>query len=147
MASLTESFADDFHLAESGVDLEEIETKLNDDLAQISVWAEGNFLKISAEKSSVTLFMPDMHQSHYHPQVIMEGSLVPLDRRPKILGVVLDTHLSFAPHSKRVAAKAAEGVKVLKALVGVGWGQQKETLVPTLKALVTPHFDYAAPIY
>ena len=47
----------------------------------------------------------------------------------------------------RVAGKAVASVKVLKGLVGVGWGQQKETLIPSLKALVLPQFNYAAPIF
>ena len=98
--TLTESFVDDFHLAESATDVGDIEAKRNSDLAKVSEWAHKNFLKLSVGKSSITLFTPDTHQSHYHPQVFLDGQLILLERRPTILGVTLDTHISFTPHVK-----------------------------------------------
>ena len=47
-AELTVSYADDFTNLESGVDLDEIDDKLNQDLRRIEEWAARKELTISA---------------------------------------------------------------------------------------------------
>ena len=147
VAELTTSFADDFSVAESSTDLADLEARLNADLVLIVAWADRNYLSIAPDKSSVTLFTSDPHQSFHHPQVSLNGVILPLERRPKILGVTLDTHLSFSPHIAKVAGKASSRLKILKALAGTDWGQEKETILMTFKSSVSPVFNYAAPLY
>ena len=87
------------------------------------------------------------HQFHYHPQVPIGGVPIPLNKNPKILGVTLDPLFTFSPHIAVIASKAASKLKILRALVGQGWGQSKETLINTYKALILPHFTYAVPVW
>ena len=54
---------------------------------------------ISVPMSSVTLFSPDPHQAKTHPRILIEDSQLPLAQCPKIIGVYLDTSLSFKKHS------------------------------------------------
>jgi ribonuclease P/MRP protein subunit RPP40 len=89
-ADLTESYADDFEVAESDPDIVTLSTALTDDLVHVSKWAAAKNLKIAPTKSSVTLFTPDRHQSHAHPQVYLDEELILLCRNPKILGVTFD---------------------------------------------------------
>ena len=56
-------------------------------------------LRMRAPKSSFTLFSPDTHQSKTLPRIIIEDSHLPLFHCLKILGVYLDTSLSFKKHS------------------------------------------------
>ena len=51
--------------------------------------------------------MTDAHQYQYHPQMFIDGSLIPHDKNPKILGVTLDPQLTFGPHAKKVVKKVA----------------------------------------
>lgn len=74
-ASQTESYADDVQISESSSDLPTLTAALNEDLAHVSQWADDKHLTIAPEKSSVTLFTPDPHQSKHHPR---SSSTVPL---------------------------------------------------------------------
>ena len=48
------------------------------------------------QKSSVTLFTSDTHQSWLHPQVWIGDEVVPLKRNLKILGIKLNTYISLS---------------------------------------------------
>ena len=111
------------------------------------LFLKANSLLISAPKSSVTLFTPDPAQAHYHPAVRIEGLRLPLERSPKLLGVYLDTFFSFNYHCGPVATRVKKRNNVLKTLVGTSWGQQKETLQITYKALERSIANYAAPVW
>ena len=71
----------------------------------MSLFLKANSLLISAPKSPVTLFTPDTAQAHYHPAVKIEGSRLPLERSPKLLGVYLDTFFSFNYQCGQVATR------------------------------------------
>ena len=146
-SGLKTSFADDFTIAASSTNLQAIEDNLNSDLTNISLWAHCKHLRISPEKSQVTLFTSDTHQSKYQPQVYYEGALIPLEKNPKILGVILDTHHTFSPHIKNIVAKASSRLNILKALTGTSWGQKKEIILMTYKSIIAPVMHYAAPIW
>ena len=155
------SFADDFSVFASDSDINVAVSKLNSDLSLISEWARDLDLKIAPSKSSVTLFTPNTHEHNFHPQVRIEepvdlggvfgtillGEVLPLAPQPKILSVTLDTHFTFSPHAREVAKSCTQRLKVLKALAGTNWGQDKETLLITYKALVRSKIDYAAPVW
>jgi hypothetical protein len=85
-ASSTEAYADDIIVSESSSDLPTLASSLNDDLEHASQWADD--IIIAPEKSTVTLFCPDPAQSDHHPQVFLDGVLVPLDKKPKYLGIM-----------------------------------------------------------
>jgi hypothetical protein len=97
VATLTESYADDFEAAKSssGIQTLSISDTLTDDLFHVSKWADDENLKIAPDKSSITLFTPDRSQSKCHPQAILNGVPIPLKKNPKILGVTFDTFLNF----------------------------------------------------
>ena len=89
----------------------------------------------------------DTHQSHHNPSVTLSGTPLPLERHPKLLGVTFDPHFTFHTHASVVKEQAAERLKLIKALAGSDWGQQKETIIMTYKALIWSKFSYAAPIW
>ena len=102
---------------------------------------------ISAPKSSVTLYTPDTHQAKTHPRILIEDSRLPLVQCPKILGVHMDASLSFNKHSSHVAERVSGRNNIFKALAGTSWGQQKETLLMTYKAVGRSIINYAAPVW
>ena len=57
---------------------------------------------------------------------------------PKDIGVFLYTSLSFNKHCDNVAERVSSRNNMLKALAGTSWGQQKETLLMTYKAVGIP---------
>ena len=124
-------YADDLTVWTKGVKIPDMENTLNNYLEEINAYLKDNSLWISAPKSSVTLFFPDTHQVKTHPKILIEDSQLPLVQCLKILGVHLDTSLSFNKHSSHVAERISSRNNILKALSGTSWGQQKETLLMT----------------
>ena len=101
------------------------------------------FTSCHIQKSSVTLFTSDTHQSRFHPQVRISDVVAPLNRTPKILGVALDTHFTFNLHARDSVERALRALNVMKALAWLSWGFTTETLV-TYKAIVRPILNYAS---
>ena len=121
---------------------------MNSYLEEIIAYLKDNsLLIISAPKSTFTLFSPDPHQAKAHPIILIEDSQLPLVQYPKILGVYLDTSLSFNKRSGYVAERVSSRNNILKALAGTSWGQQKETLLMTYKAVGRSIINYAAPVW
>lgn len=78
---------------------------------------------------------------------MVEGTLLPLEKKPRILGITFDTMFTFAQHAENTAAKVNKRNNILKALAGTTWRQQKETLVSTYKALGRSVINYGAPVW
>ena len=137
-------FADDQTVWATGVNMPD---SLNSYLEEITAYLKDNSLLISAPKSSVILFTPDTHQAKTHPRILIEDSRLPLVQCPKIFGVHMDTSLSFNKHNSHVAERVTGRINILKALAGTSWGQQKETLLMTYKAVGRSIINYAAPVW
>ena len=140
-------YVDDLTVWATGVKIPDMEDSLNSYLEEINVYLKDNSLLISAPKSSVTLFTPDTHQANTHPRILIEDSQLPLVQGPKILGVLLDTSLSFNKHSSHVAERVASRKNILKALAGTSRGQQKETLLMTCKVVGRSIINHAASVW
>ena len=98
-------YDDDLTVWATGVKIPDLEDSINSYLEEIIAYLKDNSLLISAPKSTVTLFSPDPHQAKTHPRILIEDSQLPLVQCPKILGVYLDTSLSFNKHSGYVAGE------------------------------------------
>ena len=135
-------YADDLTVWATGVKIPDIEDMLNSYLEEITAYLKDNSLLISATKSSVTLFIPDT-QVKTQPKILIDDSQLPLVQCPKILGVHLDTSISFNKRSSHVA----ERVSSRKALADTSWGQKTTTLLMTHRAVGRSIINYAAPVW
>ena len=90
------------------------------------------------------MFTPDKHEHNITLDLSINNIIIPTVKHPKILGLTLDTSLSFGEHAKVTKGKAESTLKVLKALISTGWGKQKETLLATYKTIVLPVNEYAS---
>ena len=61
--------------------------------------------------------------------------------------MTFDPHFAFHHYALVLKEETAGHLKILKALAGIDWGQQKETISITYKALIWSKFSYAASIY
>ena len=140
-------YADDLTVWASGVNIPDLEVSINNYLEEITAYLKHNSLLISAPKSSVTLLTPDTHQAKIYPRIFIENSHLPLVKCPRILGVYLDPSLSLNKHSQYVAERVSGRNNIFKALAGTSWGQQKETLLMTYKAVGRSIINHAAPVW
>ena len=140
-------YADDITIIASGKNINLMTDTLNTYLETLNNYLTNKHLIISTAKSSVTLFTPDTHQVNLHPQVVINNNVLPLVKTPKILGVTFDTMFTFSEHAKTTANKVSQRNNILKALAGTNWGQSKETILSTYKAIGRSCINYASPIY
>ena len=129
------SYAENFTLLASAPSIVEAEARANQLCTILVRWADGKQQAIAPQRSSVTLFTSDTHQTQLHPQVRIGDAVAPLNRTPKILGVTLDTHFTFCPHARDSVDRPSRALNVMKALAGSSWGFRTKTLVSTYKAI------------
>ena len=103
-------------------------------------------LTVSTAKCTVARFMPDTHEHHLHPQVTLADQMQPLEKKPNVLGVTLDTQLIFTRFCNNIAANMLQRNNVLKALAGSTCGSDKETLLPTYQATGRSILRYCCPV-
>ena len=139
--------ADDLTVWASGVNIPDLEVCINNYTEEITAYLKDNSFLISAPKSSVTLLTPGTHQAKIHPSIFIENSHLPLVKCQRILGVYLDPSLSLNKHSQYVAERVSGMNNILKALAGTSWGQQRETLLMTYKAVGRSIINYASPVW
>ena len=98
--------------------------------SQVETWADERRLTINylPQKSNSTLFTPETRQSSIHPHVTLNSSPLPLEKRHRKLGVIFDIHFNFTEHINTIITRASSRINILKALAGINWGQQKETI-------------------
>ena len=140
-------YADDITVWASGPKIQQLESMINSYLRDVSIYLKDNSILISAPKSTVTLFTPDKHQFLMHPVITLEDTQLPLERSPKILGVIMDPSLPFHGQCNYVSERIDKRNNMLKALAGSSWGQDKETLLLTYNALGKSIASYAAPVW
>ena len=140
-------YADDITVWATGPKIPQLESMINNYLRDVSIYLKDNSLLISAPKSTVTFFTPDKHQFQMHPDIILEDTQLPLERSPKILGVIMDPSISFHKHCGYASDRIDKRNNMLKALAGSSWGQDKETLLMTYNALGKSIANYAAPVW
>ena len=120
-------YADDITVWATGPKIPQLKSMINNYLREVNIYLKDNSLLISAPKSTVTLLTPDKHQFQMHPVITLKGAQIPLERSPKILGVIMDPSISFHKHYNYVSDRIDKRNNVLKALAGSSWGQDKET--------------------
>ena len=140
-------YANDITVWATGPKFPQLVSMINSYLREVSIYLKDNSLLIAAPKSTVTLFTPDKHQFQMHPDITLEDTQLPLERSPKILGVIMDPSLSFHKHCNYVSDRTNKINNMLKALAGSSCGQDKETLLLTYNALGKSIASYAVPVW
>ena len=138
-------YADDITIYTSGPVVADLINGLNIYLSQVLNYINNKKLTVSMVKSTVTLFTPDTHEHHLHPQVKLADQVLPLEHKPKVFGVTLDTLLTFTQLCNNIAVKMQQR-NMLKALAGSTWGCEKETLLTTYQAIGRSILSYCCPV-
>ena len=140
-------YAADITVWASRPKIPQLESMINSYLRDVSNYLKDNSLLISALKSTVTPFTPDKHQFQMHQDITLEDTQLPLERSPKILGVIMDPSLSFHKNCNFVPDRIDKRNNLLNALAGSSWGQDMETLLLTYNALGKFIASYTAPVW
>ena len=139
-------YADDVTLLVTHEKIKVIEERAQAYLDVVVKWIKDNDL-ILADKTQVTLFTPDPAEFDHQLNLKIENTPLETKKNPVILGLTFDPKLNFTQHIKTTEAKAKGTLKLVKALSGTDWGQQKEVLCNTYKQYTRPIIEYASPAW
>ena len=140
-------YADDITIYTSGPVVADLINGLNICLSQLPNYMNNKKLTVSTAKSTVTLFSPDTHQHHLHPHMKLADQVLPPKKKPYVLGVTLDTHLTFTQRYNNIAVKVQQRNNVLNSLAGSTWGCDKETLLTTYQVIDRSILSYCCPVW
>ena len=140
-------YADDITIYTSGLVVADLINGLNIYLSQVLNYIIKKKLTVLTAKSTLKLFTPDTHVHHLHPQVKLTDQVLPLKKKPKVLGVMLENHLTFTQHCNNITVKVQQHNNVLKTLAGSTLDCVKQTLLTTYQAIGRSILSYCCPVW
>ena len=104
-------------------------------------------LKPSHTKMVTAAFDLNNREAKREVKVYNNGRLLPFCPMPTYLGVKLDRLLMFCHHLVAFHKKLSLRVKLLRQLMGSGWGADVKTLCITTLSLVYSTAEYCVPVW
>lgn len=106
-------YADDTTILVSGLDIHEVTKKAEHVLEKLSLWSDGNALKINASKSKAILFQAKNKHANIHNDLKLGSVPIEIVRSYKILGVTFSTTLSWNCHIQSLSKSLSAAVGAL----------------------------------
>jgi hypothetical protein len=115
---------------------------LRDCLHSLHNWFSLNYLALNSDKSDCILFSTVQRSKHFPPvpSVDIAGSIVPLSKTVKTLGVTLDSHLTFDLHVQNTTKSCYYHIKALRYIRS---SITPETAKAIACSIVCSRLDYA----
>ena len=137
------SYADDLTIMSQNPLHETAARQLQTYIHTLENWLTTNRMKVSADKSSVTLITPHYSEYKVEPHITLLNTPIPTSHTTKILGVTLDRGMTFNQHTNSINTKAQHRLNVLRALTHTTYGHSKEDIITLYKQYIRPIFTYA----
>ena len=130
-----QAYADDLAILVTGADMLWITINI------AANWASEQELQFSSKKTEIVLFThkrnPDLGS------LTMNGSKLKLSKETKLLGVTLDSKLTWKPHITRITRKATTALMQCRQIVGKTWGIKPSIMKWIYTAVIRPIMSYA----
>ena len=139
-------FADDASLHTSNEDIEIIQNILQDSLDKTTSWCNKNSMVLHPDKTKCMIITTRQKQQRTHPKLILklDTSLIEEVKSHKMLGLIIDSHLTWNTHIESTIKHVSKNIFLLKQL-------KKYTSTKNLKlyfdAHIMSHLNYASNIY
>nr|XP_013189923.1 unnamed protein product [Amyelois transitella] len=137
-----QAFADDIVLVFEGQTAREIEVVANRTLSRVEEWGAENKLKFAAHKTNAMTITNKLKFDT--PRLNMSGIPVAETNKIKILGLTIDSKLTFNEHIRNVCNKSLVIYKQLAKAAKTSWGLNPEIVRLIYTASVEPIILYAA---
>lgn len=138
----TQAFADDIVLVFSGLSTENIEPQVNSALSLVYEWGIKNKLKFAPHKTNSMIVTTKL--KYDAPRLHMGGQKINLVDEIKILGVIIDSKLTFNRHVQQICKKSIDIFKQLARAAKISWGLHPEIIRTMYMAVIEPIILYAA---
>ena len=136
-----QAYADDLAILVTGADLLWIRGMAQKAINIAANWASEQELQFSSKKTEIVLFThkrnPDLGS------LTMNGSKLELSKEAKLLGVTLDSKLTWKPHITRITRRATTALMQCRQIVGKTWGIKPSIMKWIYTAVIRPIMSYA----
>ncbi len=140
-------FADDSTLHTQKKTVEELERELNVDLENISAWCKSNKMATNTTKTHsmlVTTWQKLLHLDKKEMEVYYEGQKLENSESEKVLGVIIDKHLTWNKHVGNVHSKVSQALYAFRKIKSHLPHRHRKMYY---NAFIQPHFDYCSIVW
>ena len=145
--ALPRMYADDTSISIAAGSLPELESALNNKLADLHEWLNANKLSLNIAKTELMLIgsRQRLATTIGHSLIVqIKGHEINRVPHTKSLGVYIDQNLSLSKHVNETAKIISSGIGALKRLRPFIC---EETAILLYRALIEPYFDYCCPVW
>ena len=139
-------YVDDFLISCRSKNMFSIERKLQLCLNRLQRWCDENGFKFSKSKT-VCVHFCQKRGLHPDPDLLLDGSPIPVVPETKFLGVIFDKKLNFVPHLKHLKVKCTKALNIIKVVAKTDWGADRKVLLRLYRALIRSKLDYGCIVY
>ena len=118
---------------------------LNDDLAVISDWCSRWGMLVNPSKTRGMLIFRSRTVEPLFPDLLIDGSVVEMVSELKILGVILDSKLSFEKQVRAIAASASMRVGIMRKTMSVF--RDVTVFAKCFWPFILPVLEYCSPFW
>ena len=136
-------FADDTTLSLASNNINELFTRMNEELGHISIWLKANKLSLNTDKTKYILFHKTRQSDNLPlklPDLTINSSKIEQCSSIKFLGVIIDENLSWKQHIEYLECKIS---RVIGIIYKSRYYLNKSCLKSIYFALVHSHLSYA----
>ena len=139
-------YADDVQFLHSGLsaDIAELKARVKVTLSEAQSWFADNSLKINPTKTEIVLFSTRQRRLCVDFSVDLNGAIVRASPKAKVLGIVVDEHLSWNAQVSLVVKRCYATLYGLSKFC-CGLSQEVKTLL--MEALIFPHILYCLSVW
>ena len=140
------AFADDLTLIAEGNDLEVIYQRTQKSINTIEKWCHEKGLNISALKTKIVMFT--YKRKWTPPRIITVGGIqINPEESAKLLGVTLDSKLTFNQHIDNITQKATMALMQCRRAIRPSWGLSPQVCKWIYTVVIRPILTYACPVW
>ena len=142
------SYADDTTLyssVRSPCNRGEVAESLNRDLAKIASWCQLWGMKLNSNKTHSITISRSRILNPLHPCLYILGEPIEEVDNLRLLGVILDSKLTFEKHIRSLSSSIAQKTGLLRKCYRTF--ACDSTVIKSFFAFILPHFEYCAPVW
>ena len=141
-----DAYADDLTLSTSSHSVQALADSTQPALDTLEVWCNRNYFRIAPDKTEALVISTDPREVNgkARPHLHLCGREISYNPSPTILGVTIDSQLTFSMQAKIAADKLRRRCNVLRMVAAKSWGADTRTLRHLYIAFVRPAAMYAA---
>ena len=138
-------FADDGTIWHTGPDLKELKLKISQDISEVLDWTRNWRINVSVEKSEFCFFstrnIPDSENT-----LQVNNNNFTYNSSTKILGVILDEHMTFSNHIDHVERISNAALHTIREIKGIS-KMSRTKLLQIYNSLVRSVIEYSSPVW